>query len=782
MHIMKNINQFTVPLMMFLITFGVSAVSADNVIKIRRFAFVVGTNDGGPKRLKLRFANSDAEAVANVLTDLGGVQKKDLLLITNTSKTSLKDGFAKITGMLNAARNQGNRTELLFYYSGHSNEQGLLLGNDVYTYREMKAQIEALPARVRIGILDSCASGTLVRTKGGTRTAPFLVDASSEVKGVALLTSSSADEVAQESDRVGGSYFTHYLVSGMRGAADSDRDGRVTLNESYTYAFDETLRRTTDSQAGAQHPNYDFRLVGAGDLVMTDLRNTDAMILFAPEVEGHIFVRDNKNNLIAEINKRSDRPIKLGVPPGRYHVTIDSTTLGLHKGAIRVSGNRPTRVNGDSLPRARKKDAVARGDGTTGDDDTTVRHFPLALGIAPGLTTNGHRPTRNNFAFNFVGKGHSVDGMEVGAFANIRTHDVNGIQVSSFFNYAGTLNGAQISMVNVSRHHTVGLQASLINTSHTTIGLQAALINMNGDTFNGGQLGLINYSAAMTGLQAGMVNLQKEDMRGSQLGLLNIAASLHGAQVGMANINAFVQKGAQIGLLNYSKSTTGTQTGMLNLAATEQLGAQIGLFNYSHSTKGAQIGLVNIASGDVSGAQIGLISYAGDGILAPTAWMSDTGLFNLGFKMGNRYTYGIFATGSDGKHMALWDNIIGGFGCHFELHPLWMEVDALYEWIPEKDDDEYAYDAISKIRWTIGMRFFDQLSVYAGPAVNYLVSEKRRSVALFDGLSFFKNQVGGMNHELSLGMFLGIQWEPKLGNHNNWRGNRNVRPKTDSSL
>ena len=44
-------------------------------------------------------------------------------------------------------------------------------------------------------------------------------------------------EAAQESDRICASYFTHYLVSGFRGAADLSGDGKVTLNEAYQFAF-----------------------------------------------------------------------------------------------------------------------------------------------------------------------------------------------------------------------------------------------------------------------------------------------------------------------------------------------------------------------------------------------------------------------------------------------------------------------------------------------------------------------------------------------------------------
>ena len=40
---------------------------------------------------------------------------------------------------------------------------------------------------------------------------------------------------------LGGSLFTHHLLSAMRGASDSDGDGQVTLFEAYSYAYERTL-------------------------------------------------------------------------------------------------------------------------------------------------------------------------------------------------------------------------------------------------------------------------------------------------------------------------------------------------------------------------------------------------------------------------------------------------------------------------------------------------------------------------------------------------------------
>ena len=60
-----------------------------------------------------------------------------------------------------------------------------------------KAGLYMWDADVRIAILDSCASGAIIRAKGGVHRAPFLSDASTQARGHAFLTASSANEAAQ---------------------------------------------------------------------------------------------------------------------------------------------------------------------------------------------------------------------------------------------------------------------------------------------------------------------------------------------------------------------------------------------------------------------------------------------------------------------------------------------------------------------------------------------------------------------------------------------------------
>jgi hypothetical protein len=143
------------------------------------------------------------------------------------------------------------------------------------------------------------------------------------MRGHAFLTWSSDAEAAQESDRIRASYFTHYLVSGLRGAADLSGDGKVTLNEAYQFAFNETLGRTVDTKGGAQHPLYDINMSGTGDVVMTDVRQTTATLVLGEALEGRFFVRNSVRELIVELYKPRGRRIELAVEAGSYEVRLE---------------------------------------------------------------------------------------------------------------------------------------------------------------------------------------------------------------------------------------------------------------------------------------------------------------------------------------------------------------------------------------------------------------------------------------------------------------------------
>jgi hypothetical protein len=136
-----------------------------------------------------------------------------------------------------------------------------------------------------------------------------------------ILTSSSSDEDSQESDAIGGSYFSHHLASGLLGGADRSGDGRVTLFEAYAYAYDRTVADTADSAAGAQHPTFSYDLAGNGDLVLTDVAVRHEGIYIPRQAPGGVYyLVDRQGFVAAEINKGEGVDRRVALAPGAYRV------------------------------------------------------------------------------------------------------------------------------------------------------------------------------------------------------------------------------------------------------------------------------------------------------------------------------------------------------------------------------------------------------------------------------------------------------------------------------
>ncbi|AKQ66858.1 peptidase C14 caspase catalytic subunit p20 [Myxococcus hansupus] len=703
---------------------------------VRRFALLVGVNDGGEGRARLRYAVTDARSFGNVLEELGGVQPQDKLMMMEGNRAALEDALVRFKSMLSAAATPGTRIEALIYYSGHSDEQGLLLQKDRFGYRELRKALESLPADVRIAILDSCASGTLARRKGGVRRPAFVVDASSAVRGHAILTSSSEDEVSQESDRIGGSFFTHNLVSGLRGAADMSGDGRVTLHEAYQFAFHETLARTEETRAGAQHPAYDIELAGTGDLVMTDLRSTSAVLVLGDLVDGRLYVRDAEGRLVVELKKYAGRTTELGLQKGRYTVMrklLDQTSqaefeLGdggrtvLAASAFRaVQGELTAMRGGGPMPTVEASSSTAGAEVAAERTGSRSRFFNV--GLFPGLQTNdlmtGGAPVDNNVSFSMgVARMARLDGVAVALGSNVATDKVDGLQLAVGANVVrGDMSGTQLAVGSNWVHGTAeGLQAAVgFNMARRsgTVGQLAVGANVSGSSLAGAQLAAGgNWTAGnVDGVQgAAGFNYAGERVAGAQVAAgMNWAAQARGAQVAIVNVGGDV-KGAQVGLVNVA--------GRMN---------------------GLQLGLVNVSNELESGVPVGLVSIARNGQFHVEVFGNDFNYANAAIKVGSRHLYTTLVVGMGNVEGARgpshWSTGLG-LGGHLPLtERFFLDVDvvshSLYDW----DASFSGNRLLHQLRVVAGFQVARGFTLIGGPTFNVLHDVGGESVRNLSRLS-----------------------------------------------
>jgi hypothetical protein len=713
-----------------LLVAGVSA--AETPVAVRRLALLVGVNDGGPGRDRLRYATTDAKAFAKVLSELGGVAPADRVLLLDTGRSGLLEGFTKMKTLVESARSSGaNRVEVLLYYSGHSDDEGLLLQGERVDYGELRRALGGLPADVRIAVLDSCASGAFARRKGGAPRPAFLVDAGSQVKGQAILTSSSEDEASQESDRLGGSFFTHHLVSGLRGAADVTRDGRVTLNEAYQFAFHETLARTERTQGGAQHPAYDIELAGTGDLVMTDLRATSAGLVLTEGLEGRFFVRDDAGVLVVELMKLPGRSTELGLAPGNYKVRRELNGAVAEATFVLAEGKRTPLAPGNFTSVLREA-TVARGG--LGTSATPRKLVPFNVGLVPGVSVNaaaaGGAPVENRAAVGVMNDGTALmGGLAMALVSNMYEEEVRGVAVAMGVNTSGgKVRGAQLATaLNVASGELNGLQMTAgvnVAAESVRVGQLAVGLNVAGGGVSGTQM------------SAGL-NVAGGDVRGVQATAgVNVAGGAVRGFQGSAGVNWV--GGALSGLqatagFNRAESVTGLQLALLNVSG-DVTGAQVGLINIGKVVKGAQVGVINVAE-EVRGVPLGLLTFEEKGQLHLELWSSDIQLTNAAVKFGGRYVYTTLLAGIGPDDRLDRYSFGMGFGIHVPLGPrLWMDLDLAGSTIRSVKEPFRGENVLAQTRVMFGFQVANRFAVFAGPTYNGYFAfspEDQRKVTTF---------------------------------------------------
>ncbi len=688
------------------------AAQADNA-RINRYVVAVSANYGGQGRPVLRYAESDAKSFAKVLGEMGGVQAGNVILVKEPGVAALQKQLDGLDAKIAQGKNAAGRNEVLFYYSGHADEKGLRLGNEVYAWKELRKRIDAMKADVKIAVIDACGSGAITRLKGGVAVPAFMVDQSSDMKGYAFITSSTQDESSQESDKLRGSFFTHSLVSGLRGAGDLSGDGKVTLSEAYQFAFNETLQRTEKTMGGAQHPSRDMNLAGTGDVVMTDLRSTSAGLELDEDVDGRLFIRDANGELVAELYKKAGRAMSLGFPAGKYSVRLERPAE-FSEAVVTLQNNRREKLSHKQFAAVSAEQTTLRGE--IGGNRVCADGDTIACSL-DSLDHNG----KYRVTFNAVDSDKDPrKGIQIGFF------------VAEADDY---MLGTQLSLIaNVAKKEMHGLQVTDI-------------YNGANAHFEGAQIsGMINYAQSFDGAQiASTLNIAGENSSGAQVsGTANfIADSLNGAQVspalnyaGQADVqvtaalNIAADAGVQVdAAMNIAGKSDVQVTAAMNIAGTVE-GAQVSTMNIAGRANGRQVGIINIC-GTCESTPIGLINIVGNGVWSVTSSVNEMGALGLSLHLGTAYLFTAFEgtrefeKGSNFKHFSdMYETGLGlgtqfgKYGNHFELEYMFLNAREGFSMDTDEDDINFHH----RLRLGFVHKLFPGFGMTVGGTLN-IVSE-----------------------------------------------------------
>jgi len=351
----------------------------------RRAVIAVGANHGAAGEEPLLYAEQDAQRFADLFTEIGGADPALVAVVRGGSAQDVRDAIERIATALGAA--PGSDIELLFYYAGHGDQQALHLGHEQLSVESIRAVLESAPSPLRVMIVDSCQGSGASRSLGVIPGESFQIQvAPPSPKGTVLVTSASPGEPAQESDQLRGAVFSHYLFSGLRGPADVDTDGQITLQEAYDFAYARTLLRTAGDQGSLQHPGFDLDLSGTGNVILTHLQSSSASLTFDADPQAHyVIFRMPALTPMAEVPANPDQATRLALPAGRYLVQArGGTDAGIQEIHLPWGGN--VAVEREAFHRTASETLTRRG------GPRPPAHVQLSLGYRGtpwGSTTGG---------------------------------------------------------------------------------------------------------------------------------------------------------------------------------------------------------------------------------------------------------------------------------------------------------------------------------------------------------------------------------------------------------
>ncbi len=212
-------------------------------------ALIVGIGNYNEDIGSLKYTAKDAEIAKKYINGVMGVAKKKTTLLLDEKATG-----SRINAYVKKMAKRDDLDLLVFYYSGHGvpdpdnptngadpymvpYDADLLMKDTLIGLNTIVSTLEGSKAKEIIIILDSCFSGRAGRT-------PKLFAMNQKGLGIIpkfaqeralVIAGSKGNQASLEFDKVGHGYFTYYLLLGMKGEADKNRDGFITDKELCNY-------------------------------------------------------------------------------------------------------------------------------------------------------------------------------------------------------------------------------------------------------------------------------------------------------------------------------------------------------------------------------------------------------------------------------------------------------------------------------------------------------------------------------------------------------------------
>jgi len=236
-------------------------VNIDESAEVKVWAVVIGVA-GYTHMPVLKYTDDDAYQIYAFLKspEGGAIPDNQIEILVDDRATRKNILKAMNNTFLKADKND----VVLLYFSGHGLAGSFLpFDYDGYRNKLMHEEIQALlaksQAKHKICFADACHSGNMLASKGPSRAAirSFYNAFDDSDGGTALLLSSKGDEYSLEDLGLRQGIYSHFLMKGLKGLADTNNNKIVSITELFNYVHKEVTRYTNYVQTPTLTGSFD---------------------------------------------------------------------------------------------------------------------------------------------------------------------------------------------------------------------------------------------------------------------------------------------------------------------------------------------------------------------------------------------------------------------------------------------------------------------------------------------------------------------------------------------
>ena len=225
-------------------------------------ALIIGVNEYAKTPAKAHYADSDAQVFSDyAIQKLGIPANRVKTLVNNNADES---GMLLATKRWLARAAKQGKTDVYIFFAGHglASDDGSkmyllpydgapeLLDKTAILRDELFADISAANPRSVTVFLDTCYSGTTRGTDMLIASRPIAIRAleQSIPDNFTVMTAAAGDQTAKPLEEAKHGMFSYFLMKGMEGEADADKNNEITAGELHSYVQTNVIQQSSGSQ------------------------------------------------------------------------------------------------------------------------------------------------------------------------------------------------------------------------------------------------------------------------------------------------------------------------------------------------------------------------------------------------------------------------------------------------------------------------------------------------------------------------------------------------------